>query len=67
MNRVTSVKFDKKTGELLDQLKVKYGCPSKSEVLRKGIALLSLHAAAYNENAKMMIKTKDGQYKEIIV
>lgn len=62
--RVTSIKFDNKTADLLDQLKDEYGASSKAEVLRKSIALLSLANAAENENAKLIIKGKDENGKE---
>ena len=71
MGKVTSIKFDNKTADLLDQLKEHYGCSSKAEVLRKAIALLSLAAAAEDEGAKIFIvgKGDDGKeyQKEVLV
>ena len=59
MGKVTSVKFDAKTADLLDQLKAHYGCSSKAEVLRKAVAFLSLAAAAEDDGANIFIIGKD--------
>lgn len=59
MSKVTSVKFDDKTADLLDELKQYYGATSKAEVLRKAVALLSLASAADNEDARILIVGRD--------
>lgn len=65
--KATTVKFDAKTSNLLNELKDRYYVGSKSAVLRKAIALLSVHAEAQNQGARMYVKTKDNQYKLIVI
>lgn len=69
--KVTSIKFDERTTDLLDQLKEHYGASSKAEILRKSIALLSVASEADDEKAKLVVKGKDAEgneyEKEIIV
>lgn len=68
---VTSIRFDRKTADLLDQLKLHYGATSYGEVIRKAVALLSLASAAEEQNARLLIKGKydngEEYTKEIIV
>ena len=64
--KMTSIRFDEKTTDLLEQLKTHYGASSKAEILRKSIALLSIASEADDENAKLIVKGKDFE-KEIIV
>lgn len=67
MAQVTTIKFNRKARQHLDELRKKYEMPTYSAVLRKAIALLSLAAQAEREGAKMYVKTKNGEYKYIIV
>ena len=66
MCRVTSIKFDRKTGELLDELRIHYGATSKAEVIRKAVALLTVAVAAEKDGAKLMVISENYK-KEIIV
>ena len=50
--KVTSIKFDDKTADLLEELKEHYGASSKAEVIRKSVALLSLAASADGDGKK---------------
>lgn len=64
----TSFKFDKKTSQILNDLKDRTGAASKAEVLRKAIALLD---AVSEENLvnkkKLILEAADGEKQELII
>ena len=63
----TSFKFNKKTSEVLENLREHYGASSKAEVLRKAIALLDIAAEAEDKKEQLVVESKDGQIRRQIV
>ena len=62
----SSFKFDDKTTEVLENLRIHYGASSKAEVLRKAIALLDIAAAAEDDKKILVVESTDGKIKRQI-
>lgn len=64
---MTSFDFDPKLTKAIDQLKKDIGATSRSEVLRRAIALLQVANKASKEGSDLIIKKKDHTEKHIIL
>lgn len=64
---MTSFDFDKKLTETIDKLKKDMGATSRSEVLRRAIALLQVANTATRNGAELVIKKKGQTEKHIIL
>lgn len=64
---VTTFKIDKKTEGTLEKLRCHYELDTKTDVLRKAIALL--HEASLNEqdDGSLIVRKTDGSYLKILV
>lgn len=58
--KATNFRFDEKTTELLDELRRKNNTATKSEVVRKALALLDIASDAKNNGDKILIVNQDG-------
>ena len=66
-SKTTTFKFSEEQTELIETLKEKLGASSKSEVVRKAIALLKVATDNSTEDNALTIKDKDGKEKDIIL
>ena len=64
---MTSFDFDKKLTETIDKLKKDMGATSRSEVLRRAIALLQIANTATRDGSELVIKKKGQTEKHIIL
>lgn len=64
---MTSFDFDKKLTETIDKLKKDMGATSRSEVLRRAIALLQVANTATRDGSELVIKKKGQTEKHIIL
>ena len=64
---MTSFDFDKKLTETIDRLKKDMGATSRSEVLRRAIALLQVANTATRNGSELVIKKKGQTEKHIIL
>lgn len=62
--KATNFRFDEQTSDLLEQLKVDSGSASKSEVVRKALALLKIATDAKKHNERLVIQANDDHGKE---
>jgi len=70
MSSSTTFKFDEKLSNTLDELKTATGASSKSEIVRRAIALLKVVQDATEEGGEVVIRTTDkdkGKQERIIV
>ena len=65
--KATNFKFDENTTELLEDLKTKTGSNTKSEVVRKALALLSVTTEANLVGDKVLVKSHDGTVRELVI
>ena len=64
---MTSFDFDKKLTATIDKLKKDMGATSRSEVLRRAIALLQVANTATRDGSELVIKKKGQTEKHIIL
>lgn len=58
-NTATTFKFDKKTSDLIEDLKKHYGATSKAEIIRKSLGLLELARKADDEDADLVVRGEE--------
>lgn len=63
----TSFNIDSKLDSTLESLKKHFGASSKSEVLRKAIALLDVAATHQNDDGSLTIRQNDKKDTKVIL
>lgn len=65
--KATSFKFDSKTTQLLDQLKVDSHAASRTEVIRKALYLWKIVSDVQQKNGHLLVRDGNGNEKEILL
>ena len=63
----TSFNIDPKMDQTLDKLKEHYGATSKSEILRKAVALLNVASRSEQSDGSVVLRQQDGQELKILI
>jgi len=67
MSEPTSFRFDAKLVGQIDDLKESSGAPSRSDVVRRAIALYQVAQAAKCSGGRLIIHTKHNTQREIVL
>lgn len=65
--KATTFKFSKQQTEMIDSLKERLGARSKSEVIRKAIALLQVASESSDDNLTITLVGRDGKERDILL
>jgi len=67
MAGVTSFSIDSKSREALDELRQTLHASSNAEVIRRALTLLQLAARTTDKDGQVILRSKDGAEREIIM
>ena len=66
-SKATTFKFSQQQTQAIGDLKKRLGASSKSEVIRKAIALLQVASESSDDTLKITIIGKDGRERDILL
>jgi hypothetical protein len=67
MAKVTTFSIDDKTEKTLSELRTALGASSNAEVLRRAISLLGVASKVVQNDGSVILKSKDGAEREIVI